>query len=125
MDTNALAQIIAAKVTADTAFWVAAVGFLGVLVGAAVTVLGNLLLHWVQGRRRAKLDCKRKHLLDRMLRDDRFAEHWRRLDTLAKVIGADPEATKELLIELGARGSEKNDGLWGLLEYHPLEQSEK
>jgi hypothetical protein len=125
MDSSALAQIIAAKVVADTTSWVALVGLFGVFVGAVVTVLGNLLLHWMQGRRRTELDRKRKVLLERMLRDDRFPERWRQLDTLARIIGASAEGTKVLLIELGARGSEKNDGMWGLLEYHPLEQSER
>jgi hypothetical protein len=125
MDTTALAQTIASKVAADTSLWIAVVGFLGVLVGAIVTVAGNLLLHWVQSRRRTALDAKRTKLLQRMLRDDRFNDHWRRLDTLSRVIGTDLESTKHLLIELGARGSEKDDGLWGLLEYHPLDKSEK
>jgi hypothetical protein len=35
------------------------------------------------------------------------------------------ETTKRLLIELGARGSEKDDDLWGLLDYHPLENLER
>ena len=125
MDTTALAQIIATKVAADTSFWIAVVGFLGVLVGAIITVAGNLLLHWIQSRRRTALDAKRTKLLEQMLRDSRFNEHWRRLDTLSRVIGADRETTTQLLVELGARGSEKDDGLWGLLEYHPLDESEK
>lgn len=125
MDTNALAQIIAAKVAADTAYWVAALGLIGVLAGAVITIAGNILLHSLTVRRRNRLDDKRKLLLLQMLRDDRFDERWRQLDTLSKVIGVDAEATKALLIEVGARGSEKSDGLWGLLEYHPLDQSEK
>lgn len=60
-----------------------------------------------------------------MLRDVRFSGRWRHIDTLSRVIGADHETTKYLLIELGARGSEKNDQHWGLLEYHPLEQSDQ
>lgn len=125
MDSNALAQVIAAKVAADTSYWVAVIGFSGVLVGTLGTVLGSFLLHILQSHRRSQINRKRKLFLQRMLRDDRFSNHWRRLETLAKVIGADLETTKELLIEVDARGSEKDDGFWGLLEYHPLEVSEQ
>lgn len=45
--------------------------------------------------------------------------------TLSRVIGADEETTKRLLIELGARGSEKDDGLWGLIENHPFGQMDQ
>lgn len=56
------------------------------------------------------------------------AKEWRKLSTLSRVIGADADTTKRLLIELGARGSEKprEDGeeVWGLISKHPLEQIE-
>ncbi|WP_124706310.1 hypothetical protein [Sulfuriferula multivorans] len=122
MDTSTLANEIAAKVIADTSFWVSVVGLVGVVVGAVITVGGNFVLHWFQDKPRRELDEKRKKLLDKMLRDLRFKEHWRKLTTLSRVVGADEETTKRLLIELGARGSEKDDDLWGLLEYHPLEK---
>jgi len=35
------------------------------------------------------------------------ASDWRKLSTLFRVIGADRDTTTRLLIELGARGSEK------------------
>jgi len=122
MDTTTLATEIAGKVIADTSFWVAFVGFAGVIVGAIISVSGNFLLHWHQDRPRRKLDEGRKKLLEQMLRDTRFKERWRKITTLSRVVGADEETTKRLLIELGARGSEKDDGLWGLLEYHPLDK---
>lgn len=122
MDTTKLATEIAVKVIADTSFWVALVGFAGVIVGAFITVVGNLLLHWFQDRPRRELDKARKKHLEQMLRDTRFKEHWRKIATLSRVVGADEETTKRLLIELGARSSEKVDGLWGLLEYHPLDE---
>lgn len=122
MDTAALATEIAAKVAADTSFWIAVVGFFGVIIGAFITVAGNFLLHWFQDRPRRKLDKKRKKYLETMLRDSRFKDHWRKITTLSRVVGADEETTKRLLIELNARGSEKDDGLWSLLEYHPLEK---
>lgn len=122
MDTSALASEIAAKVIADTSFWVSVVGLIGVVVGAFITVAGNFLLHWFQDKPRRKLDEERKKLLEKMLRDPRFKERWRKITTLSRVVGADEETTKRLLIEIEARGSEKDDGLWGLLEYHPLDK---
>lgn len=122
MDTTALANTIATKVVADTSFWVALIGFIGVVVGALITVAGSFVLHWVQGLPLRRLDQGRKSLLEKMLRDPGFKDNWRKVETLSRVVGADEETTKRLLIELGARGSEKDDGLWGLLEYHPLEQ---
>ncbi|MBU1406310.1 MAG: hypothetical protein KKE83_00750 [Proteobacteria bacterium] len=122
MDTTTLATEIAGKVIADTSFWVAVVGLAGVVVGAIITVVGNFLLHWFQDSPRRKLDEGRKKLLEQMLRDTRFKDHWRKITTLSRVVGADEETTKRLLIELGARGSEKDDGLWGLLEHHPLDK---
>lgn len=120
MDTSTLANEIATKVVADTSFWISVVGFVGVIVGAAITVAGNFLLHWFQDGPRRELDERRKKLLEQMLRDPRFKDHWRKITTLSRVVGADEETTKRLLIELGARGSEKDDGLWGLLEHYPL-----
>lgn len=122
MDTSVLANEIAAKVIADTSFWVSVVGFIGVIVGAFIAVAGNFLLHWFQDKPRRELDERRKKLLEKMLRDPRFEERWRRITTLSRVVGADEETTKRLLIEIEARGSEKDDGLWGLLEYHPLDK---
>jgi len=36
------------------------------------------------------------------------------------VIGADEATTKRLLLEIGARGSEDGQDLWGLLERNPF-----
>ncbi len=125
MDPSALASEIGAKVAADTSFWVAIVGLVGVLAGAALGIVGSLLLHWLQDRPRKLLDEGRKKLLLQMLRDTRFQDRWRKMATLSRVIGADEETTKRLLIEVGARGSEKDDGLWGLIESHPFDQVDR
>jgi len=125
VDPSALASEIAAKVAADTSFWVAIVGLVGVLAGAALGIVGSLLLHWLQDRPRKLLDEGRKKLLLQMLRDTRFQDRWRKMATLSRVIGADEETTKRLLIEVGARGSEKDDGLWGLIESHPFDQVDR
>lgn len=101
----------------------AIVGLVGVLAGAAISIVGSLLLHWLQDRPRKLLDEGRKKLLLQMLRDTRF--QWRKMATLSRVIGADEETTKRLLIEVGARGSEKDDGLWGLIESHPFDQVDR
>lgn len=122
MDTSALANQIASKVVADTSFWISIVGLAGVIVGAIITAAGNFLLHWFKDRPHRKLDESRKKILEKMLRDTRFKDRWRKITTLSRVVGADEETTKRLLIEIGARGSEKDDGLWGLLEYHPLDK---
>ena len=120
VDSQALATLIAAKVAADTGVAVAVIGLIGVLVGAAIGVCGTLLLHWLQSAPQRKLDKQRAVLLTTMLDDARFPQHWRQLATLSRVVGASEATTKRLLIGLGARGSEKDDGLWGLLKHHPL-----
>jgi hypothetical protein len=125
VDTSALAAEIAAKVTADTSFWVAVVGLIGVIAGAVIAVLGSIVLHWLQDGPRRRLEGGRKELLLQMLRDGRFQDRWRKLSTLSRVIGADEDSTKRLLIDVGARGSEKDDGLWGLIESHPFEQVDR
>ncbi len=59
-----------------------------------------------------------------MLDDDRFNEKWRKLSTMSAIIGTDDDETKRLLIEAGARGSEKGDGKWGLIKNHPFPGTE-
>lgn len=122
VDTTALANQIAQKVIADTAFWVAIIGLVGAVIGSVLTLAGNFLLHWFQDRPRQILDNRRKNLLKIMLDDSRFPKRWRCLSTLSRVVGADEETTKRLLIEVGARGSEKNDGFWGLITHHPFSE---
>lgn len=116
---------ITEKVVAEADFWVALVGFTGVAVGAIVGVGGTLLLHWLQSSPKRKLDQQRSTLLTSMLEDDRFPGRWRKLSTMAQVIGASEAATTRLFIGLGARGSERDDGLWGLVKHHPLNQTGK
>lgn len=125
METTILAAEIAKKVIADTSFWVGVVGFAGVVLGAAITVIGNVVLHKIQDGPRRKLDDSRKELLKQMLKDSRFPQGWRKLSTLSRVAGADDETTKRLLFEIDARGSEKDDGMWGLIERHPLTKSDE
>lgn len=124
MNEQALARQIAAQVLKDTQFWIAIVGVLGAVVGGLLAVLGNLLLHWLTNQERRRLEGKRKRHLQRMLE----LKAWRKLSTLSRVIGADADTTKRLLIEIEARGSEipRDDGeeVWGLVAEHPLEKIE-
>lgn len=125
MNKHELATIIAAKVAADAGIMVSVIGILGVTIGAVITVCGTLLLHWLKYKPQRELDSQRAAILTAMLTDDRFQEHWRKLSTLARVVGASEATTKRLLIGIGARSSEKDDGLWGLLKYHSLETTER
>lgn len=122
MSNETLATEIAAQVVRDTQFWIALVGLIGGIVGALLTLAGNLLLHKAQNKRQRDLDVARQRILETMLQQ----KDWRRLSTLSRVIGCEPEETRRLLIHLGARGSEttREDGeeMWGLIAKHPLER---
>lgn len=120
MDETQLASEIASKVVSDTKFWIAVIGLVGAIVGSILTIMGNLVLHWVREKPQKDLDRKRITMLKEMLDDNRFQDKWRSLSVLCAVIGASEEETKRLLFIAGARGSEKNDGKWGLIKNHPF-----
>ncbi|WP_328222229.1 hypothetical protein [Aeromonas caviae] len=46
-----ITQEIALKLISDAQFWAAVIGFIGVLVGSVLSVIGNLIFHWYQNRR--------------------------------------------------------------------------
>ena len=104
----------------DNQVWIAIIGLVGSIIGGLLVVVGNLLVNWVQQRKQKELDKIRTRLLKEML----DTADWRKLSTLRRVIGADRETTTRLLIEMKARGSEKQkeDGeeVWGLISKHPL-----
>jgi hypothetical protein len=120
MNETELAEKIAAQVLQDTQFWIAIVGLVGAIIGSAITILGNVFIHWYQTRKESTLDKARIGLLTKML----DAKQWRFLSTLSRVIGADEDTTRRLLIEAGARSSEKErtDGEepWGLISKNPI-----
>lgn len=122
MNEQALAQQIAAQVLKDTQFWVAVVGLVGAVIGGLLTVAGNLLIHWLQHRKSNTLEGQRVAPLKQMLE----RAEWRNLSTMSRVIGAEPNETRRLLIKLGARASEvpRTDGEepWALLSKKPLSE---
>lgn len=117
-------EILLTSAKGDSSSTVAIIGLVGVIVGAIISVLGNVVVHYLQNKRKDTLDDLRKDLLLKMLDNDRFPNKWRKLETLSRVIGADDETTKRLLIEVGARGSESESNSWGLIKHHPLDKIE-
>ena len=100
--------------------WVSIVGLVGVIIGSLITISGNFLLHWFKDKPQRELDSRRIVMLKIMLNDERFPHKWRYLKTLSAVIGASEVETKRLLVKAEARGSEKDDGKWGLIKHHPF-----
>jgi hypothetical protein len=47
---------------------------------------------------------------------------WRSLKSLANVVGLDADTTRRLLLEIGARGSEKSSNVWSLASRSPLRE---
>jgi len=115
-----LAKEIADKVIADTKYFTAIVGLIGVVIGSILTILGNITIHCLKERSAAKKDKSRKAVLLEMLEDDSYPDHWRNLDTLMHVIGADEKTAKRLLLDIGGRASEDGQPKWGLTKYHPV-----
>jgi hypothetical protein len=115
-----LAKQIANQVLRDNQFWIAVIGLVGSVIGAVIVIVGNVLLNSLQHRKEKGLDEARKKLLVTML----STSDWRKLSTLFRVVGADRDTTTRLLIEIGARGSEKlrpdGEEVWGLISKHPL-----
>lgn len=124
MHEVSLAKTISEQVVSDTQFWIALIGIIGGVVGAGLTLLGNIIFHWFKEKPQRKFDSQRITILKEMLDDNRFPEKWRNISTLSAVIGASEEETKRLLIKAKARGSEKADGKWGLIKNHPFPSDE-
>ncbi len=120
MDEVNLAKTISEQVVSDTKFWIALIGILGGIIGAALTLIGNIIFHWFKEKPQHDLENQRITILKEMLDDGRFPEKWRNLSTLSAVIGASDDETKRLLIKAKARGSENADGKWGLIKNHPF-----
>ncbi len=92
-----------------------------VVLGAAIGTVGSILTTWLNAYLTKKppdpYDVAAMKLLKDMLEKER---NWRTIDTLSNVIGADKQTTKEYLLAIGARGSETDANLWGLISRNPL-----
>lgn len=92
-------------------------GLLGTIVGGLITVGGQAYL---ARKPPDRVRESAKVLLRGMLDNERY--QWRNIRSLANVIGLPHDQTRELLLEIGARGSELNPELWGLVSRNPLIQ---
>ncbi|MFO4664496.1 hypothetical protein V5G98_17765 [Vibrio cholerae] len=113
--------IIAEKITMDISTLTAWIGFGGVIVGALIAIIGNVIIFKMQNQQQKTIDDARKTLLNKMLSDKKFSEG-RSLETLSKVTGAEPEECRRLLIEIQARGFTLKDGRegWVYIKNRPL-----
>ena len=99
----------------------ALIGFIGVIVGSAATLISQYFAHWLQTRDAKARDLKRRALLTHLL-DNPGTTGWRSMATLSGVIGASREETARLLIDMDARRNEAPNGsdVWGWIKDHPL-----
>jgi uncharacterized membrane protein YgaE (UPF0421/DUF939 family) len=67
-----LARKIAEKVIADTKYFTALIGFIGVLVGAATTILGNIILHKLNAKKERRQEVLKREL-DRLYKLEEMA----------------------------------------------------
>ncbi len=92
-----------------------------VVLGAAIGSFGSILTTWLASYLGKKppdpFDAAALALLRKMLEGE---HQWRNIDTLANVVGLDNKTTKEYLVVLGARGSELDGKMWGLLSRNPI-----
>ena len=99
---------------------IAIFGLSGVIVGALLQIFGNIIVEYYKTKSTKLINKKRKKLLLTMLNVDKYK--WRKINTLMNVIGADEETTRQLLIEIGSRGSETDKDLWGLISRNPINE---
>jgi hypothetical protein len=92
-----------------------------VVLGAAIGTIGSVgttwLNAWLSADRLDNYDKAAIKLLTEMLAN---GSNWRTLEVLSNVVGMDAKETKELLLILGARASETDPALWGLVSRNPL-----
>lgn len=85
-------------------------------------LLGGGLVSFYTVFKKHQIEKNRKNILLVLLKDKKHVNGWRKLETLSKVIGLDDEGTKNLLVEIGARGSLQEKEVWGLISKHPLDE---
>lgn len=123
IDINQIANAIAEKVSDSLDLRIAFIGLIGAIIGAAIPVIGNWLIHKSQTKPKEKLDEQRKDILKSILSEQERA--WVKVETLANVIGASKEETQRLLIQIKARGSKTGSESWALMSRKPLPQIEQ
>jgi hypothetical protein len=96
------------------------IGLVGAVIGGLLTPAGRLIESSIINRSAERAQKTRKHLLLQMLSSEEHS--WRSLTTLSSVIGSSEDATKDLLLQIGARASEDGKPLWALIERHPLKE---
>jgi len=116
---NQIAIQVAEKVSSGLEIKIALIAAVGVILGALVTIFGQLIVEWYKNKAKAELEESRKNILKGML-NELDKGKWRNISTLSSVIGADEEETKRLLIGIGARGSTGEKDVWGLISKNPL-----
>ncbi len=91
---------------------------LGAAIGLAGGALGSAAQHVLARRQQDREEAPARALLIKLLSHPVY--DWRSIETLSNVVGLDVAATRRLLLQLGARGSERDGDLWGLVSKHPL-----
>lgn len=98
---------------------------LAVILGGAIGVIGSWgttgINVYFSRKKPDPAEAAAKVLLKDLLEMPDW--RWRKLATLANVIGADEGTTRRLLIEAGARGSMRNGALWGLTSRNPIQKA--
>ena len=94
-------------------------GAVGALFGGCIVLASNWQLHVLQNKKQSKIDVARKTLLKATLTGAQGAG-WMTIETLARIVGADLESTRALLIQINARGSLKDKEVWSLISRNPL-----
>lgn len=67
-----IARQIAEKVIADTKYCTAVIGFVGVLVGAVATIVGNIILHRLSAKKERRQEVLKREL-DRLYKLEEMA----------------------------------------------------
>jgi len=115
-------KLLVEKILEDSKYFAAVAAVFGVIIGSILTVIGNVVLHYLKELPAKQVEKAQKKILVEMLEDGRFVDKWRSIETLSSVIGESEEKTKSLLIQVKARGSENKKNVWGLIKYHPFNQ---
>ena len=92
------------------------------MVGGIGTFAATWLSAHLNRKQPDPTDEAAKKLLLSML--DRESWQWAGIDTLANVVGADHARVRELLLQIGARGSMRDGNIWGLISRNPISDTE-